>query len=99
MSLEELPEFLTVEEAAAVLRIGRTSAYLLPQQWRQSGELCPSIAEHMPFYTQQQEGHRGYILPTSRRGKTPTYLVANEAVSFRRTRSISRLSGLSTSFL
>jgi len=35
--LEELPEFLTVEEAAAVLRIGRTSAYLLCQRWRLSG--------------------------------------------------------------
>lgn len=34
--LEELPEFLTVEEAAAALRIGRTSAYLLAQQWRYS---------------------------------------------------------------
>jgi len=29
----DLPEFLTVEEAAAVLRIGRTSAYLLCQRW------------------------------------------------------------------
>jgi Helix-turn-helix domain len=37
MSFEELPEFLTIEEAAAVLRIGRTSAYLLAQQWRHSG--------------------------------------------------------------
>ena len=37
MPLEELPEFLTVEEAAAVLRIGRTSAYLLAQQWRHTG--------------------------------------------------------------
>lgn len=34
MSLDELPEFLTVEEAAEVLRISRTSAYLLTQQWR-----------------------------------------------------------------
>ena len=37
MSLDELPDFLTVEEAAAVLRIGRTSAYLLCQRWRYSG--------------------------------------------------------------
>ena len=37
MSLDELPEFLTVEEAAAVLRIGRTSAYLLCRRWRFSG--------------------------------------------------------------
>jgi hypothetical protein len=28
-----LPDFLTVVEAARVLRIGRTSAYLLAQQW------------------------------------------------------------------
>lgn len=34
MALEELPDFLTVEEAAAVLRISRTSAYLLTQRWR-----------------------------------------------------------------
>lgn len=34
MALDELPDFLTVEEAAAVLRIGRTSAYLLSQRWR-----------------------------------------------------------------
>ena len=37
MPFEELPEFLTVEEAAAVLRIGRTSAYLLCQRWRLTG--------------------------------------------------------------
>jgi hypothetical protein len=37
MPLSELPEFLTVEEAARVLRIGRTSAYLLAQQWRHTG--------------------------------------------------------------
>jgi hypothetical protein len=34
VALEELPEFLTVEEAARVLRISRTSAYLLTQRWR-----------------------------------------------------------------
>jgi hypothetical protein len=37
VSLDELPDFLTVEEAAAVLRIGRTSAYLLCQRLRFSG--------------------------------------------------------------
>ncbi len=34
MALDDLPEFLTVEEAAQVLRISRTSAYLLTQRWR-----------------------------------------------------------------
>jgi len=34
MALDDLPEFLTVEEAARVLRISRTSAYLLTQRWR-----------------------------------------------------------------
>jgi hypothetical protein len=36
VSLDELPEFLTVEEAAAILRIGWTAAYLLCQRWRRS---------------------------------------------------------------
>jgi excisionase family DNA binding protein len=34
VALDEYPEFLTVEEAAAVLRISRTSAYQLAQEWR-----------------------------------------------------------------
>jgi hypothetical protein len=37
VSFEELPEVLTVEEAAAVLRIGRTAAYELCRQWRTTG--------------------------------------------------------------
>lgn len=32
-----VPDLLTVEEAARVLRIGRTKAYALTQQWRDSG--------------------------------------------------------------
>jgi hypothetical protein len=32
-----LPDLLTVEEAARVLRIGRTKAYALTQEWRASG--------------------------------------------------------------
>ena len=36
-SLDELPEVLTVEEAAAVLRIGRGNAYELARLWRESG--------------------------------------------------------------
>ena len=31
------PEWLTVEEAARVLRIGRTKAYALTREWRASG--------------------------------------------------------------
>jgi hypothetical protein len=34
MALEELPGLLTVEEAAAFLRIGRSAAYDLSRQWR-----------------------------------------------------------------
>lgn len=30
-------EFLTIEEAAALLRIGRTSAYALAREWRETG--------------------------------------------------------------
>ena len=35
-SLDELPEVLTVEEAAAILRIGRGAAYELARQWRET---------------------------------------------------------------
>ncbi|HVE45460.1 MAG TPA: helix-turn-helix domain-containing protein [Acidimicrobiales bacterium] len=34
---EGLPALLTVEEAAELLRIGRTKAYAMAKQWRQSG--------------------------------------------------------------
>ncbi|HVA43779.1 MAG TPA: helix-turn-helix domain-containing protein [Acidimicrobiales bacterium] len=37
MSLDELPVVLTIEEAAAVLRIGRTAAYELTRRYRASG--------------------------------------------------------------
>jgi hypothetical protein len=37
MSTSEVPDFLTVEEAARVLRIGRTAAYALARVWRESG--------------------------------------------------------------
>lgn len=45
-SLDELPEVLTIEEAAAVLRIGRGAAYELARQWRDSGgrEGLPVVA-------------------------------------------------------
>lgn len=33
MSVADLPDFLTVEETAAVLRIGRTSAYAEVRRW------------------------------------------------------------------
>jgi excisionase family DNA binding protein len=36
LALDELPEVLTVEEAAAVLRIGRGAAYELARQWRET---------------------------------------------------------------
>ena len=35
-SLDELPDVLTVEEAAAVLRIGRGAAYELARRWRET---------------------------------------------------------------
>ena len=31
---EQVPNFLTIEEAARVLRIGRTKAYAMGQEWR-----------------------------------------------------------------
>ena len=37
MSDDELPAFLTVEEAARVLRIGRTKAYAMATEWRVTG--------------------------------------------------------------
>lgn len=33
----DVPEWLTVEEAARVLRIGRTKAYALTREWRATG--------------------------------------------------------------
>lgn len=35
-SLDDLPEVLTVEEAASVLRISRGAAYELARQWRET---------------------------------------------------------------
>ncbi len=36
-TFDELPEVLTIEEAAKVLRIGRGAAYALARQWLDSG--------------------------------------------------------------
>ncbi len=36
-SFDELPEVLTIEEAAKVLRISRGAAYALARQWPDSG--------------------------------------------------------------
>jgi excisionase family DNA binding protein len=36
-SLDELPDVLTVEEAAGILRVSRGAAYELARQWRESG--------------------------------------------------------------
>lgn len=37
MALADLPDFLTVEEAAEVLRLGRSRAYELTKRWRETG--------------------------------------------------------------
>lgn len=37
MELNSEPQTLTVEEAARVLRIGRTTAYALAREWRATG--------------------------------------------------------------
>ena len=46
MSLDELPDFLTIEEAAKVLRIGRGQAYEQARVWRISGgkQGLPTVA-------------------------------------------------------
>ena len=43
---QELPPFLTIEEAAALLRIGRTTAYLQARIYRQTNgrEGLPNIS-------------------------------------------------------
>ena len=38
--MARLPMFLTVEEAARLLRIGRTKAYAMAKQWRLTGGQC-----------------------------------------------------------
>ncbi|HSH61615.1 MAG TPA: helix-turn-helix domain-containing protein [Acidimicrobiales bacterium] len=37
VSFDELPDVLTIEEAAKVLRISRGAAYVLARQWLDSG--------------------------------------------------------------
>ena len=37
MGLVEAPDFLTMEEAAGILRIGRNQAYELARVWRATG--------------------------------------------------------------
>lgn len=37
VSLDELPLVLTISEAAVVLRVSRTTAYKLAEEWRRSG--------------------------------------------------------------
>ena len=37
MTLEELPVVLTIQEAADLLRIGRTAAYEQARRWRETG--------------------------------------------------------------
>ena len=37
MSIDDLPDFLTIEEAARILRIGRGQAYELARRWRVTG--------------------------------------------------------------
>lgn len=41
--VEELPEFLTVEEAAQLLRISRSTAYSLAAAYRRTGDGLPVI--------------------------------------------------------
>ena len=45
MSLDDLPDFLTIEEAARILRIGRGQAYELARLWRatEGAEGLPNI--------------------------------------------------------
>lgn len=38
--MTKLPPMLTVEEAAWLMRIGRTKAYAMAKQWRQTGGQC-----------------------------------------------------------
>ena len=43
--IDRWPDFLTVEQAAAILRIGRTTAYALARHWLETGgaEGIPAI--------------------------------------------------------
>ena len=44
MSLDDLPDFLTIEEAARILRIGRGQAYELARVWASGGiEGLPNV--------------------------------------------------------
>lgn len=40
---DDLPLFLTVEQAAAVVQVGRTSAYKLTEDWERTGVGLPFV--------------------------------------------------------
>lgn len=40
---EDLPLFLTVEQAAAVVQVGRSSAYKLTHEWETAGRGLPFV--------------------------------------------------------
>jgi hypothetical protein len=73
--LDDLPDFLTVEEAAVVLRIGRGPAYAAARRFRDSGGLegLPNVefgrTKRVPKAALVALLDRGERAPVSRRGR------------------------------
>ena len=65
--LDALPEVLTVEEAAELLRISRNSAYALTRRWRHTGgrEGLPVIELGRNLRVPKHELERLLGVPTS----------------------------------
>ncbi len=80
MATEEVPDFLTVEEAARVLRIGRTTAYQQAHLWLDTGqEGLPAkrVGGSLRVPRAQLEQHYGIRVtaippPTQRQRPKPT---------------------------
>jgi hypothetical protein len=65
---EELPPFLTVEQAARQLQVGRTTAYELTIEWERTGG-----QSGLPFvwFGHQKRVPTSWILRQSETGSTP----------------------------
>ncbi len=81
--MREVPDLLTVEEAAGLIRVGRTKAYAMAQEWRstggQSGLPVVDFGHVLRVPRQALEDLIGAALTSWPRPKTPENAVAEDA--------------------